>query len=99
MGSGPVYFAGFRVNRVGQLSDFSPSIRKFAWLGLCVFVICGDSSERVSAQSAEQISDVKRIAVDWPQGGKGSTEVRDRVKQKLKASGKIQIVQDATQAD
>lgn len=87
------------MNRVRQMSDFPPSIRKLAWLALCVFVICGDSSERVSAQSAEQISEVKRVAVDWPQGGKGSTGVHDRVKQKLKASGKVQIVQDATQAN
>ncbi len=86
------------MSRVRPLSDFSPSIRKLAWLSLCIFVIFGESGERVSAQSAEQISDVKRIAVDWPESGKGS-KVCDRVKQKLTASGKIQIVQDVTQAD
>lgn len=87
------------MNGVRQLSDFSPLIRKLAWLALCVPLICGGSRERLSGQSAEQKSDVKRIVVDWPDSGKGSTAVRDRVEQKLKASGKIQIVQDVTQAD
>ncbi len=87
------------MNRVSQLTDFPAYIRKFAWLAVCVFLICRPTSERVSAQSAEQISEVKRIAVDWLEDGKGSIGVRDRVKQKLKASRKIQIVEDATQAD
>ncbi len=87
------------MSRVSPLSYFSPSIRKIAWLSLCIFVIFGESGERVSAQAAGRISDVKRIAVDWPESGKASAKVRNRVKQKLIASGKLQIVQDVTQAD
>jgi phosphate transport system substrate-binding protein len=95
----PVYFARFQVNRVKHLSDFSLSTRKFVWLALSVLVICGQTSSPASAQLAERLSDVKRLAVDWTDGGKGSAEVHKRVEEKLKTSGKIQIVQDSSQAD
>ncbi|MGB9472030.1 MAG: substrate-binding domain-containing protein [Candidatus Acidiferrum sp.] len=52
-----------------------------------------------AAQFAEQLSDVKKVAVDWQEGGRGSAAVRERVAEKLKSSGKIEIVQNAAQAD
>lgn len=39
------------------------------------------------------------MAVDWPGTDRGSAATRDRVVQKLKASGVVQVVPDAGQAD
>ncbi len=75
------------------------SLRKAAWLAISLVVIVAAASRQTAAQSAERISEVKKVAVDWPDSGKGSTAVRDRVEQKLKSSGKIEIVKDAAQAD
>jgi len=87
------------VSGVNRSTKFLTSLQKpgSLALSLCVFFIatCG----RTPAQSTERISDVKRIAVDWTENGKGSAAVRDRVAQKLKSFGKIQIVQDPAQAD
>jgi phosphate transport system substrate-binding protein len=52
-----------------------------------------------AAQSAEHAADVKRVALDWVEGGKGSSAVRDRLAERLKASGKVEIVQDRAKAD
>jgi phosphate transport system substrate-binding protein len=54
---------------------------------------------RATAQLAGQISRIKTVALEWPDSGKGSAGVRDRVAEKLKACGKIQIVKNAAQAD
>lgn len=53
---------------------------------------------RASAQTAESLSQVKRVALDWPETEKNSNAVRDRVLQKLRGSASIQVVQ-AAQAD
>ena len=79
---------------------FSGTIPKFIWL--MTLSVCGSvavSSGKPAAQSAEQLSDVKKVAVDWQEGGRGSAAVRERVAEKLKAYGKIQIVPTAAQAD
>ncbi|MGB2663444.1 MAG: hypothetical protein WAK48_05545 [Candidatus Acidiferrum sp.] len=81
-------------------TSFSGTIPKFIWL--VTLSVCGGvagTPENAAAQSAEQLSDVKKVAVDWQEGGRGSAAVRDRVAEKLKASGKIQIVPTAAQAD
>jgi phosphate ABC transporter phosphate-binding protein len=57
------------------------------------------SGGRIAAQTAENASQVKRVALDWTGSAKGSAGVRERLEQKLKSSGKVQIVQDPTQAD
>jgi phosphate transport system substrate-binding protein len=82
-----------------RLADCSDSFLKFIWLMTCVSFLFAGTSARTAAQSAEEISGVKRIAIDWPEGGKGSTGVRDRLEQKLKGSGKIQFVKDAGDVD
>jgi len=51
------------------------------------------------AQTAEGLSRVKRVAVDWPELEKGSSAVRERALQKIKASKTVEIVQQKEQAD
>jgi len=85
------------MTRTRRLTHTLLSLRTLLWLFSCAFLICG--SGRIFAQSAERVSDVKRVAMDWQESGKGSTEVRKRVEDKLKASGKVQIVANAPQAD
>ncbi len=87
------------MNRVIRSVHFFPSIQKFAWLMFCLCALFAATTGSVAAQSADRVSDVKRVAVDWTDGGKGSAAVRERVAQRLKASGKIEIVKDAAQAD
>jgi phosphate transport system substrate-binding protein len=79
---------------------FPCTIQEFIWrVALCAGAIVILTSANAAAQSAEQLSDVKKVAVDWQEGGRGSASVRERVAEKLKASGKFQIVQNAAQAD
>jgi phosphate transport system substrate-binding protein len=87
------------VNRVIRFVDCSTSIPKSVWLTICLGMIFTATSRPAAAQTAERVSAVMRVAVDWPDSGRGSAAVRDRVEQKLKSSGRIQIVKDATQAD
>jgi len=50
-------------------------------------------------QTAETLSGVKRIAVDWSETEPRSAAVRDHVLQKLKASNAVEIVSETAQAD
>lgn len=52
----------------------------------------------VRAQTAETLTGVKRVAVDWAEADKGSAAVRDRVLQKLKVSSAVEIVGQASEA-
>jgi len=52
-----------------------------------------------AAQSAEHAAGIKRVVLDWTEGGKGSNAVRDRLAEKRKALGKVEIVQDRAKAD
>jgi phosphate transport system substrate-binding protein len=51
------------------------------------------------AQTAERLAHVKRVAVEWAGSDKRSAAIRDRVLQKLKASGSVELVDHAAQAD
>ena len=51
------------------------------------------------AQTAESLARIKRVAVDWPGTDRRSTATRDRVLQKLKSSGDLELVDNAAKAD
>jgi phosphate transport system substrate-binding protein len=53
----------------------------------------------VKAQSAEDLAGVKRVAVEWSGTDRGSAATRDRMVQKLKSSGVVEVVSNAAQAD
>jgi phosphate ABC transporter phosphate-binding protein len=54
---------------------------------------------RLEAQAAENLSGVKRVAVQWASADRGSAATRDRLVQKLKASKAVELVSDAQRAD
>jgi phosphate transport system substrate-binding protein len=87
------------VKNVIRSNRFVAMPKKFEWAMLCLFAFFAAANAPAAAQSASQISQIKRVALDWPDSGKGSGAVRDRVAEKLKAYGKIQIVKDVSQAD
>ncbi len=76
-----------------------------AWLGTFIRSLCLLSvlltalHFTLEAQTADRISEVKRIAVDWSDNSKLSTAVRDRLEHKLKDSGKLELVNAPAQAD
>jgi phosphate transport system substrate-binding protein len=78
---------------------FRPSNQKIVCLSLLASVACAGTSRQTGAQTAVEVSQVKCVAVDWAANAKGSAGVRERLEEKLKSSGKIQIVQDPAQAD
>jgi phosphate ABC transporter phosphate-binding protein len=82
-----------------QSTASSTIIQKWVRLAVCFCALFASVNARANAQSAERISDIKRIALDWAESGKTSTAVKDRVVEKLKAFGKVQIVKDPAQAD
>lgn len=75
------------------------SARRHVCAALAVVLLCGFSDRSAEAQTAETIVGVKRVAVDWPGTEKGSTAVRDRLVQKLKVGGAVEIVAQEAQAD
>jgi phosphate transport system substrate-binding protein len=81
------------MTRMARLCPLSARLLTFLLLPLLLV------GGRAAAQTAESVSQVKRVAFDWSGSAKGSAGVRERVEQKLKSSGKIQIVQDAAQSD
>ena len=52
----------------------------------------------LKAQTAESLGKVRRLAVDWPETERGSA-ARDRMVQKLKASGAVEVVANGAPAD
>lgn len=81
------------------MNDFDP-FHKYvhAVVALLLLLLVG-SPMRLTAQTAENLSGVKRVALDWPDTGKNSKAVRDRILQKLKDSSSVQVVEEAAQAD
>jgi phosphate transport system substrate-binding protein len=79
-----------------QLPRLCPPALRFVCFTLLASALL---ASRTLGQAAENVSQVKRVALDWDSGAKGSSGVRERVEQKLKSSGKIQLVQDPAQAD
>ena len=57
-----------------------------------LLMLGGLGAARLTAQTAETLSGVKRVALDWTETEKSSTEVRDRVLHKLRASRSVEIV-------
>ncbi len=85
---------------MSSFTSFSGTIPKFIWLvTLSVFGGVAVIPGNAVGQAAELLSDVKKVTVDWPEGGRASAAVRERMAEKLKASGRIQIVPSAAQAD
>ena len=60
---------------------------------------CALLTNAVTAQTAESLAAVKRVAIEWPGGDRGSAATRERVLRKLKASKTLQVVANAAQAD
>jgi phosphate transport system substrate-binding protein len=87
------------VSGVIQPTNLPATFRKYACLTLFLSALLAGASTRLAAQSAQRTSLIKRVALDWAENGKNSTTVRDRVAEKLKAYGKVQVVKDPTQAD
>lgn len=75
------------------------SARRYVRAALVTIVACGFSTVGFSAQTAETLPGTQRLAVDWQGTEKGSAAVRDRLVQKLKAGGAIEIVAQEAQAD
>jgi phosphate transport system substrate-binding protein len=86
------------VSGVTESTNLLSTFRKCACLTLFVCGFFAATGARLEAQSPEQTSEIKRVALDW-ENGKSSSAVRDRVAEKLKAYGKVQIVKDPAQAD
>jgi phosphate ABC transporter phosphate-binding protein len=75
----------------------SPSLSyRFACLLVCLCATFGPTTIPAAAQSPQQVT---RLAVDWPDTAGASVAVRDRLTQRLKSSGKIQLVLARAQAD
>jgi phosphate ABC transporter phosphate-binding protein len=87
------------VSGVIQSTNFPAALRKYVCLTLFLCASLATIGARSEAQSADRASEIERVALDWTGSGKNSTAVKDRVAEKLKAYGKIQIVKDAAQAD
>ena len=64
-----------------------------------LLMLGGLGAARLTAQTAETLSGVKRVALDWTETEKSSTEVRDRVLHKLRASRSVEIVSPGERAD
>lgn len=80
-------------------TNFPAMLRKYACLTLLLCASLAAIGTRLEGQSADRTSEIKRLALDWTGSGKNSNAVKDRVAEKLKAYGKVQIVKDAAQAD
>jgi phosphate transport system substrate-binding protein len=70
----------------------------FLRAALCVLALFAVAVS-LRAQSAENLSAVKRVAVEWSSGDRGSAATRDRVVQKLKASKALELVANSGRAD
>lgn len=57
------------------------------------------SASALWSQSAENLTAVKRIAVDWSGSDRGASAIRERLVQKLKASKALEVVENLAQAD
>jgi phosphate transport system substrate-binding protein len=84
---------------LNQSAYFPALVYKFAWLFLCFSAVSGVATILAAAQLPQQVSSIRRVALDWPENAKASAVVRDRLTQKLKSFDKIQIVPAVAQAD
>lgn len=77
----------------------NPFLNQCLSIALLITLSFAFSAFRLSAQTAESLSAVKRVVIDWPDSDNGSIAVRDRVQQKLKAGTHLEIVSQPAQAD
>lgn len=95
-----VYSDGIRVRRSMRANLRRSLLARRWWCALFIGgLACGFSGAGLNAQTAESLAGVKRVAVDWPETGKNSAAVRDRLVQKLKAGRSMEVVAKAGQAD
>jgi phosphate transport system substrate-binding protein len=64
-----------------------------------IVLVFAAAASSLRAQSAENLSAVRRVTVEWSGGDRGSAATRDRVVQKLKASKAVELVANPGQAD
>jgi len=88
------FSAAMKISRRGRTFDFLRT-RALVVACLCLFAITG----RSSAQTADALSQVKKVYVDSFGGGKGAAEMRARVADRIRASSKLQVVASAEEAD
>lgn len=70
----------------------SLSVRRCLSLAFVMIVVRVFSAAPLTAQTAETLAEVRRVALEWPGTDRGSTAVRDRVLQKLKSSPAVEVV-------
>ncbi|HYA63356.1 MAG TPA: phosphate ABC transporter substrate-binding protein PstS [Candidatus Sulfotelmatobacter sp.] len=74
-------------------------LRRFVGIVASMIVASASLQNRLEAQTAENLTGVKRVAVEWSGTDRSSAATRNRVMQKLKASGAVELVPDAGKAD
>jgi len=75
--------------------------RRFAGAVVAVAAVflAATAPNPLKAQTAENLAAVKRVTLEWSGTERGSAATRDRVVQKLKASGAVEFVASPGQAD
>jgi phosphate ABC transporter phosphate-binding protein len=66
---------------------------------LVVLIIALTAGRAVQAQTAETLSQVRKVYVDSMGEGKGAAEIRARISNRLRANRKFQLVANASEAD
>lgn len=74
-------------------------LRRFVIVVASLVLALAALQSRVEAQTAESLSGVKRVVVEWSGADRGSMATRDRVMQKLKASGAVELAPDVAKSD
>ena len=76
--------------------------RRNSWLTVCAATLVFATvlaAKPLCGQTAESLSTVKRVALEWSGTDRGSAATRDRVAQKLKASRAVELVATPGDAD
>jgi len=84
------------VNRFAEWSQFA---QKPLWLVCWLCLACLIAGKQSAAQKPEQVSNILRIAIDWPESARASSAVRDRVLQKLSSTETIQVIDNSARPD
>ena len=66
---------------------------------VCVFLAVVIFENPFIAQTAENLAHVKRVAVEWSGSDRRSIATRDRLLQRLKSSGAVELADNIAQAD
>lgn len=73
--------------------------RRCLYLAFLLVLLPIFSPATLPAQTAQSLSGVKRVALDWTETDKRSVAVRDHVLQKLKSGSALEVVSQQSQAD